>query len=123
MQTGEEDYGLPIPVFPRSDRRGAKDRHQAYEERKSLEDPCRVALRPERNLLASVLAFAFLDLQKNREQSIRNLAYQWLMGRDSTTPKDYPFRMDNICLHLEFDIETTRRIATQMYNDPSRMEW
>lgn len=94
-----------------------------FEERKSLDDPARVANRPTRNLLASVLAFAFLDLQKNREQSIRNLAYQWLMGRDTTTPKDYPFRMDNICLHLEFDIETTRRIATQMYNDPSRMEW
>lgn len=81
---------------------------------------------PERNLLASILAFAFLDLQENRSNESRQKAHDYIMGQGMFISKEYQgyiFSVTSICRHLEIDLEIVRKIAKRMFHNPTLFPW
>lgn len=119
---------MATPVFPKNMQKNRQGMWGSYivQNAMGLGKVAKRQVRPERNLIASVLAFAFLDLQPNRKPIVRASAHRWLMGMetpDNGDFADYPFRMAKICEHLEFSVEAVREIATRMYHNPSHFEW
>lgn len=83
-------------------------------------------IRAERNLRASIIAHAFLDLQPTRPQSARQDAFDYLMGWGiHCLPHyaDYPFRMTACCEACGFDVDVIRGVAKERFYHPSKFAW
>lgn len=83
---------------------------------------------PERNLLASILGMAFLDLSENRNAEARQQAYYYLMGKGvygMEHYREYPFLVEHVCRELDLCVIELRKIAKQMFDNPAefRIKW
>lgn len=82
----------------------------------------------ERNLLSAILGHAFLDLQSNRPQRLRQEALQYLIHQglfSASHYQEYPFMAKNICFALGLDHSAIKSLALQMFHNPDsvKFEW